>query len=76
MTEMYPGLIKLTKKIKHGDFMFEVIKIIFFWTIYLLQILLSDLIETRKQNYHFCFTEKLRDPSTSPKASDRYWKHF
>ena len=35
-----------------------------------LQIQLSDLIETRKQNYHFRLTEKLRDRNTSPKA---YW---
>ena len=26
-----------------------------------LQVQLSDLIETRKQNYHFRLTEKLRD---------------
>ena len=31
---------------------------------------LSDLIETRKQNYHIRLTEKLRDRKTSPKA---YW---
>ena len=32
------------------------------------QIQLSDLIETRKQNYHFPLTEKLKDLNTSPKA--------
>ena len=35
-----------------------------------LQIQLSDLVETRKQNYHFRQTEKLRDQKTSPKV---YW---
>ena len=35
-----------------------------------LQIQLSDLIETRKQNYHFCLIEKFRHRDTSPKA---YW---
>ena len=43
---------------------------IFFEKFTSLQIQLSDLIETRKQNYHFCLTEKLRDWNTSPKA---YW---
>ena len=35
-----------------------------------LQIQLSYLIETRKQNYYFCLTEKLQDQNTSSKA---YW---
>ena len=35
-----------------------------------LEIELSDLKETRKQNYHFRLTEKLRDWNTSAKA---YW---
>ena len=35
-----------------------------------LQIQLSDLIETRKQDYHFRLTEKLRYRNTSPKV---YW---
>ena len=35
-----------------------------------LQIQLGDLIETRKQNYHFRPTGKLRDRNISPKA---YW---
>ena len=47
--------------------MFEVI--IFFFK-NLLKIQLSDLIETRKENYHIRLTEKLRDRNTSPKA---YW---
>ena len=51
--------------------MFEVIKIYsFFEKFTSLQIQLSDLIETRKQNYQFRLTEKLRDRKTSPKA---YW---
>ena len=42
--------------------MLEVIKTIFFVEKFTsLQIQLSDLIETRKQNYHFRLTEKLRD---------------
>ena len=47
--------------------MFEVI---IFFCKNLLQIQLSDLIETRKENYHIRLTEKLRDRNTSPKA---YW---
>ena len=51
--------------------MFEVMKIFFFLEKFAsLQIQLSDLIETRKQNYHFHLTEKLRDRNTSQKA---YW---
>ena len=50
--------------------MFEVIEIFFFEKFTSLQIQLSSLIETRKQNYHFRLAEKLRDRKTSPKA---YW---
>ena len=35
-----------------------------------IKIQLSDLIETKKQNYHFRLTEKIRDQNTSAKA---YW---
>ena len=46
-------------------------KILFFFEKFTsLQIQLSDLIETRKQNYQFRLIEKLRDRKTSPKA---YW---
>ena len=60
------------KKIKHEDFMFEGIKMIFFFfeKSTSLQIQLGYLIENRKQNYHFRLTEKLRDRNTSPK---NYW---
>ena len=48
--------------------MFKVIKMIFFKKSFTsIQIQLSDLIETRKQNYYFRLTEKLRDRNTSSK---------
>ena len=51
--------------------MFEVIKMIFLKKSFTsIQIQLSDLIETRKQNYYFRLTEKLRDRNTSSKV---YW---
>ena len=51
--------------------MFEVIKMIFFFGKFTsLQIQLSDLVETRKQNYHIRQTEKLGEQNTSPKV---YW---
>ena len=40
----------------------------FFGKFTLLQIQVNDLIETRKQNFHFRLTEKLRDRNTSTKA--------
>ena len=41
-----------------------------------LRIPLNDLKETRKQNYHFCLTEKLRDRKTSLKAYGSLLKTF
>ena len=41
-----------------------------------LRIPLNDLKETRKQNYHFCLTEKRRDRKTSLKAYGSLLKTF
>ena len=42
--------------------MFEVIKMFFFffYKFTSIQIQLSDLTETRKQNYHFCLTKETK----------------
>ena len=49
---------------------------IFFEKFTSLQIPLNDLKETRKQNYHFCLTGKLRDRKTSLKAYGSRLKAF
>ena len=49
---------------------------IFFEKFTSLQIPLNDLKETRKQNYHFCLTGKLRDRKTSLKAYGSRLKTF
>ena len=67
----------LIEILKHGGFMFEVIKIYsFFEKFTSLQIQLSDLIETRKQNYHFRLLRNLEIETLVQRLTGHYSKYF